>query len=223
MGILSKLGQLFHHMSVKAESAIDKLITAEMKIETILHDTEVALDKQKENAKTLFSTHAQFKENLSKLEKDVTRYKTRCEVLKRQVENEKDEKTKESLSDDLRIAAAQYLENKNIYDDLVEQEKELTQNEVRVEKMLKNLRLNKSLAETKAAALKTKITMYKSIENINENGVIDINTTFSEVDEMVNKMKFDMDASRKVDAIVNGKEDTMTVSNPEIDDFIASL
>ena len=222
MGILSKIGSLFKHLSVKAESAIDKLITAEMKVETILHDVEIALEKQKENAKILFSSHAQFKEQLSKLEKDVTRYKTRCEVLKRQYENEKDEKAKNSLNDDLRIAAAQYLENKNIYDDLLEQEAELTKNEERVEKMLKNLKLNKSLAETKAAALKTKINMYKSIKNVNESGILDINTTFNEVDEMVNKMKFDMDASKKVDDIVNNREDT-SVSNPDIDNFIASL
>lgn len=93
----------------------------------------------------------------------------------------------------------------------------------RVQKILKQLKLNKSLLHVKADALKTKIAMYRVMENISENGMLDINTTFEEIDGMVNKMSYENQASRTVDNIVNHREESSTFKNAEIDDFLNSL
>ena len=93
----------------------------------------------------------------------------------------------------------------------------------RVQKMLKQLKLNKSLLHVKAEALRTKIAMYKVTENITESGIIDINTTFSEIETLVDKMSYTNQASRTVDDIVNNREDSSTFKNAEIDDFLNSI
>lgn len=157
----------------------------------------------------------EFNANLENVRKEVTRFKTQCEVLKN--------KGLKNDDDELRIAAAQYIEHKKILDDLEVQQKEIEKTWERVQKILKQLKLNKSLLHVKADALKTKIAMYKVTENITEQGMVDIDTTFSEIDDMVNRMSYENQASRTVDDLVNGKESSTTFKNAEIDDFLDNL
>jgi phage shock protein A len=210
-----KLSKFFHHLKVKTESGLDKLISAEDRINTIIQDTEEALTAQVANAKKLEASRLEFNANLEKVKKEVTRFKTQCEVLKNKGMKPED--------DELRIAAAQYLEHKKILDDLENQQKEIEKTWERVQKILKQLKLNKSLLHVKADALKTKIAMYKVTENITEAGLIDIDTTFNEVDEMVNRMSYENQASRTVDDLVNGKSNETAFKNAEIDDFLSKL
>lgn len=210
-----KLGKFFHHLFVKAESGLDKLIDAETRINTVIHDTEEALNVQVENAKKLEASRLEFNANYEKITKEVARFKTRCEVLKN--------KGLKNDDDELRIAATQYLEHKKILEDMEVQKAEIDKTWERVQKMLKQLKLNKSLLHVKAEALRTKIAMYKVTENITESGIIDINTTFSEIETLVDKMSYTNQASRTVDDIVNNREDSSTFKNAEIDDFLDSI
>lgn len=207
-----KLSKFFHHLFVKAESGLDKLIDAETRINTVIHDTEEALNVQVENAKKLEASRLEFNANYEKITKEVARFKTRCEVLKN--------KGLKNDDDELRIAATQYLEHKKILEDMEVQKAEIDKTWERVQKMLKQLKLNKSLLHVKAEALRTKIAMYKVTENITESGIIDINTTFSEIETLVDKMSYTNQASRTVDDIVNNREDSSTFKNAEIDDFL---
>ena len=210
-----KLSKFFHHLFVKAESGLDKLIDSETRINTVIHDTEEALNAQVENAKKLEASRLEFNANYEKITKEVARFKTRCEVLKN--------KGLKNDDDELRIAAAQYLEHKKILEDMEVQKAEIDKTWERVQKMLKQLKLNKSLLHVKAEALRTKIAMYKVTENITESGIIDINTTFSEIETLVDKMSYTNQASRTVDDIVNNREDSSTFKNAEIDDFLDSI
>lgn len=210
-----KLGKFLHHLFVKAENGLDKLISVEARLETVIHDTEESLNKQVENAKKLEASRLEFSANFDKVTKEVARYKTRCEVLKRQGLKSED--------DELRIAATQYIEHQKILEDMSVQKDEIEKTWERVQKILKQLKLNKSLLHVKADALKTKIAMYRVMENISENGMLDINTTFEEIDGMVNKMSYENQASRTVDNIVNHREESSTFKNAEIDDFLNSL
>lgn len=210
-----KLSKFFHHLFVKAESGLDKLIDAETRINTVIHDTEEALNVQVENAKKLEASRLEFNANYEKITKEVARFKTRCEVLKN--------KGLKNDDDELRIAATQYLEHKKIFEDMEVQKAEIDKTWERVQKMLKQLKLNKSLLHVKAEALRTKIAMYKVTENITESGIIDINTTFSEIESLVDKMSYTNQASRTVDDIVNNREDSSTFKNAEIDDFLDSI
>ena len=210
-----KLSKFFHHLFVKAESGLDKLIDAETRINTVIHDTEEALNVQVENAKKLEASRLEFNANYEKITKEVTRFKTRCEILKN--------KGLKNDDDELRIAATQYLEHKKILEDMEVQKAEIDKTWERVQKMLKQLKLNKSLLHVKAEALRTKIAMYKVTENITESGIIDINTTFSEIESLVDKMSYTNQASRTVDDIVNNREDSSTFKNAEIDDFLDSI
>lgn len=210
-----KLSKFFHHLFVKAESGLDKLIDAETRINTVIHDTEEALNVQVENAKKLEASRLEFNANYEKITKEVARFKTRCEVLKN--------KGLKNDDDELRIAATQYLEHKKILEDMEVQKAEIDKIWERVQKMLKQLKLNKSLLHVKAEALRTKIAMYKVTENITESGIIDINTTFSEIESLVDKMSYTNQASRTVDDIVNNREDSSTFKNAEIDDFLDSI
>ena len=191
-----KLSKFFHHLFVKAESGLDKLIDAETRINTVIHDTEEALNVQVENAKKLEASRLEFNANYKGLKND---------------------------DDELRIAATQYLEHKKILEDMEVQKAEIDKTWERVQKMLKQLKLNKSLLHVKAEALRTKIAMYKVTENITESGIIDINTTFSEIETLVDKMSYTNQASRTVDDIVNNREDSSTFKNAEIDDFLDSI
>ena len=177
-----KLFKFLHHLRVKAETGLDKLISAETRVNTVIHDTEEALNAQVANAKKLEASRLEFNANLENVRKEVTRFKTQCEVLKN--------KGLKNDDDELRIAAAQYIEHKKILDDLEVQQKEIEKTWERVQKILKQLKLNKSLLHVKADALKTKIAMYKVTENITEQGMVDIDTTFSEIDDMVNRMSY---------------------------------
>ena len=210
-----KILKFFHHLRVKAESGLDKLISAEDRVNTVIHDTEEALNAQVANAKKLEASRLEFNANLEKVRKEVTRFKTQCEVLKN--------KGLKNDDDELRIAAAQYIEHKKILDDLEVQQKEIEKTWERVQKILKQLKLNKSLLHVKADALKTKIAMYKVTENITEQGMLDIDTTFTEIDDMVNRMSYENQASRTVDDLVNGKESSTAFKNAEIDDFLDNL
>ena len=210
-----KLSKFFHHLFVKAESGLDKLIDAETRINTVIHDTEEAWNVQVENAKKLEASRLEFNANYEKITKEVARFKTRCEVLKN--------KGLKNDDDELRIAATQYLEHKKILEDMEVQKAEIDKTWERVQKMLKQLKLNKSLLHVKAEALRTKIAMYKVTENITESGIIDINTTFSEIESLVDKMSYTNQASRTVDDIVNNREDSSTFKNAEIDDFLDSI
>lgn len=211
-----KLIDFLRHLFFKAESGLDKLITAEDRINLIIRDTENALDLQVINAKKLEASRLEFTANLTNMENRVNQFKHQCEVLKKTgVPND---------NDDLRIAATQYLENKKILDDLYTQKNELDEMWDRVQKMLRQLKLNKALLYVKAEALKTKIHMYELTKNITDSGVIDIDTTFNEINEVVNKIQYENEASRKVDNIVNGHEEqSVTFTNAEVDNFLNSL
>jgi chromosome segregation ATPase len=210
-----KIGQFFHHLKRKAESGLDKLIDAETRVNTALQDTMENLNKQAENAKKLEASRLEFKANMKKIENETTRYKTNCEVLKN--------KGVAKESEEFQIAGMQYIEHKKMLEDLKSQEKQIDETWERVQKALKTLNLNKSLLNAKAEMLKTKINMYKVMENITDSGIVDINTTFAEVDEMVNKMQFQNEASRTVDNIVNGRDTSNAMKMAEVDDLFDSL
>ena len=58
---------------------------------------------------------------------------------------------------------------------------------------------------------------------IDETGMVDINTTFGEVDELVQKMQFEQQASQRVDDIVNGRETTQLANEAEVTSFLNDL
>ena len=203
-----KLGQFFHHLRRKAESGLDKLISAETRVNTVLADTMDALNKQADNAKKLQASRLEFNDNLEKIRKETTRFKTQCEVLKNKGVKAEDE--------EFQIAGTQYLEHKKMLEDLETQQKEIDKTWERVQKALKQLNLNKSLLTAKAEMLKTKINMYKVMENITDSGLVDING-------MVSKMQYQNEASRAVDDIVNGRDTSKSMQVAEVDDLFNSL
>ena len=103
------------------------------------------------------------------------------------------------------------------------QQKQIDETWERVQRALKRLNLNKSLLTAKADMLKTKINMYKVMENINDTGLIDIDNIFSEVDGMVSRMQYENEASRAVDDIVNGRESSNTMKTAELDSLFNEL
>lgn len=210
-----KIGQFFHHLRRKAESGLDKLISAETRVNTVLADTMEALNKQADNAKKLQASRLEFNDNLEKIRKETTRFKTNCEVLKNKGVKKEDE--------DFQVAAMQYIEHKKMLEDLEAQQKEIDATWERVQKVLKQLNLNKSLLTAKAEMLKTKINMYKVMENISDSGLIDINNTFAEIDGMVSKMQYQNEASRNVDDLVNGRDTSNALKMAEVDDLFDSL
>ena len=210
-----KIGQFFHHLRRKAESGLDKLISAETRVNTVLADTMDALNKQADNAKKLQASRLEFNDNLEKIRKETTRFKTQCEVLKN--------KGATADSEEFQIAGTQYIEHKKMLDDLEAQKVEIDKTWERVQKALKQLNLNKSLLNAKAEMLKTKINMYKVMENITDSGLIDINNTFAEIDGMVSKMQYQNEASRAVDDIVNGRDTSNSMKVAEVDDLFNSL
>ena len=86
-----KIGQFFHHLRRKAESGLDKLISAETRVNTVLADTMEALNKQADNAKKLQASRLEFNDNLEKIRKETTRFRTNCEVLKNKGVKKEDE------------------------------------------------------------------------------------------------------------------------------------
>ena len=210
-----KIGQFFHHLRRKAESGLDKLISAETRVNTVLADTMEALNKQADNAKKLQASRLEFNDNLEKIRKETTRFRTNCEVLKNKGVKKEDE--------DFQVAAMQYIEHKKMLEDLEAQQKEIDATWERVQKVLKQLNLNKSLLTAKAEMLKTKINMYKVMENISDSGLIDINNTFAEIDGMVSKMQYQNEASRNVDDLVNGRDTSNALKMAEVDDLFDSL
>lgn len=210
-----KLSSLFHIFKVKTETALDKLISVETKLDVALKDNLDALEKQKENSKKLFSAEEKFNFELEKVRKEVSRYKTQVEVMKNRGLKKED--------DDMRIAAAQYLEHKNMLEDLEKQGEQIKAQSIKVEKILKRLNLNKALLETKASALRTKIEFYRISENITDDGVIDMDNTFNDIDEIIRNMEYDQNASRRVNDLVNGSARPQSAKDAELDAFIDNL
>ena len=220
MGIFNTLKKLFRIGQVKVENGLNKLISAEAQLEVIEHDTIAALEKQKENAKKLEVSKLEFDANFEKAKKELTRLKTSCEVLKNKLVSEgKDFKA----DDDMQLAAATYLEQQKLVEEFGRQKDEMDLTIKRVEKMLKHLKLNKNLVHMKADMLRQKIALYKSKAVIDETGMVDINTTFGEVDELVQKMQFEQQASQRVDDIVNGRETTQLANEAEVTSFLNDL
>jgi hypothetical protein len=75
----------------------------------------------------------------------------------------------------------------------------------------------------KADMLRQKIQLYKSKSVIDETGMVDINTTFGEVDELVQKMQFEQQAAQRVDDIVNGRETAQLANEADVDNFLNDL
>ena len=53
--------------------------------------------------------------------------------------------------------------------------------------------------------------------------MVDINTTFGEVDELVQKMQFEQQAAQRVDDIVNGRETAQLANEADVDNFLNDL
>ena len=197
MGIWNLIKKLFRIGQIKVENGLQKLVDAEAQLQIIEHDTIDALEKQRENAK-----------------------KTSCEVLKNKLIKEgKDYKD----DDDMKLAAATYLEQQKLVAEFGRQKDEMDLMIKRVEKMLKHLKLNKNLVHMKADMLRQKIQLYKSKSVIDETGMVDINTTFGEVDELVQKMQFEQQAAQRVDDIVNGRETAQLANEADVDNFLNDL
>lgn len=220
MGIWNLIKKLFRIGQIKAENGLKKLIDAEAQLQIIEHDTIESLEKQKENAKKLEASKLEFDANFDKAQKDLTRMKTSCEVLKNKLIKEgKDYKE----DDDMKLAAATYLEQQKLVAEFGRQKEEMDLMIQRVEKMLKHLKLNKNLVHMKADMLRQKIRLYESKAVIDESGMVDINTTFGEVDELVQKMQFEQQAAQRVDDIVNGRETAQLANEADVDNFLNAL
>jgi len=220
MGIWNLIKKLFRLGQIKAENGLKKLIDAEAQLQIIEHDTIESLEKQKENAKKLEASKLEFDANFDKAQKDLTRMKTSCEVLKNKLIKEgKDYKE----DDDMKLAAATYLEQQKLVAEFGRQKEEMDLMIQRVEKMLKHLKLNKNLVHMKADMLRQKIRLYESKAVIDESGMVDINTTFGEVDELVQKMQFEQQAAQRVDDIVNGRETAQLANEADVDNFLNAL
>jgi hypothetical protein len=220
MGIWNLIKKLFRIGQIKVENGLQKLVDAEAQLQIIEHDTIDALEKQRENAKKLEASKLEFDANFEKAQKDLTRMKTSCEVLKNKLIKEgKDYKE----DDDMKLAAATYLEQQKLVAEFGRQKDEMDLMIKRVEKMLKHLKLNKNLVHMKADMLRQKIQLYKSKSVIDETGMVDINTTFGEVDELVQKMQFEQQAAQRVDDIVNGRETAQLANEADVDNFLNDL
>jgi hypothetical protein len=220
MGIWNTLKKLFRIGQIQVENGLQKLVSAEAQLQIIEHDTIDALEKQKANAQKLEASKLEFDSNFEKAQKDLTRLKTSCEVLKNKLIKEgKDYKE----DDDMKLAAATYLEQQKLVEEFGRQKDEMDKMINRVEKMLKHLKLNKNLVHMKADMLRQKIRLYESKAVIDETGMVDINTTFGEVDELVQKMQFEQQAAQRVDDIVNGRETTQLANEADVDNFLNAL
>ena len=220
MGIWNLIKKLFRIGQIKAENGLKKLIDAEAQLQIIEHDTIESLEKQKENAKKLEASKLEFDANFEKAQKDLIRMKTSCEVLKNKLISEKKDFKED---DDMKLAAATYLEQQKLVAEFGRQKEEMDLMIQRVEKMLKHLKLNKNLVHMKADMLRQKIRLYESKAVIDESGMVDINTTFGEVDELVQKMQFEQQAAQRVDDIVNGRETAQLANEADVDNFLNAL
>lgn len=220
MGFWNALKKLFRFGAIKAESGLNKLLSVEAQLEIVKHDTLAAIDKQAENAKTLEKSKLQFDHDYEEAKKNLSRYKTNCEVLKNKlVAAGKDP----NEDDDMKLAAATYIEQKKLMDEMDHQKEELEKMIGRVEKMLKHLKLNKNIVEMKSNMLKSKIQLYRNKAVIDETGMVDIDRTFGEIDGLVRDMQFEQQASQRVDDIVNGREESRLANDADVNDFINNL
>jgi hypothetical protein len=150
----------------------------------------------------------------------LTRYKTNCQVAKNKlVEAGVDPKT----DDDFRFKVLALSEQQKLVDDMQKQKEDNDKMMEKVDKNLKHLNLNIKTIELRANVLRQKIQLYQSRVTIDEAGMVDIDATFRDVDDMVRKMQFEQEASQEVDAIVNGRENASSVKSMEVDSLIDSL
>lgn len=218
--LIKTLWKFLTHKANEASDALDSLITAEERINKVRRDIQEELESQKQNAVELFTSQEMFKDNLAKINKDLDRYHERARALKQKLNESPND---ESLKDDLKIAATQYLETKSVYDEMKAQESTINKNVDRVERTLRALKTNKAIVDAKAESLTMKVKLYRSMKNITETGVIDIKHSFEEVEAVVQKVKYDIDASTKVNELVNEGDADKAYTNAEVDTFINTL
>lgn len=220
MGIWKLIKKIFHLGAIKVENGLNQLLDAESKLQILEHDTKADLQKQKDIAEKLKVSKKKFDEQLEKAKNELTSCKTRCQVAKNKlVEAGQDPKT----DDDFRFKVLALSEQQKLVDDMQKQKDENDKMMEKVDKNLRHLNLNIKTIELRANTLRQKIQLYQSRVTIDEAGMVDINATFSEVDEMVRNMQYEQEAHQEVNDIVNGREDAVTVKSMEVDNLIDSL
>lgn len=220
MGIFNTLKKIFHIGAVVVDDGLKKLISVELQLKAVEKDTIDALDKQAENAVKLNAAKIEFDRNYDKAKQELTRMKTSCEVLKNNLVKQGKNPNED---EDMQLAAATYVEQKKLVDEMANQKDSMDTMIKRVDKILKHLKLNKSVIHMKSTMLRQKITMYQNQALISESGMIDINNTFSEIDGIVQKMQDEQQAAQRVDAIVNGRDTAQVANDADVMNFIDSL
>jgi hypothetical protein len=220
MGILNTLKKILHIGAVVVDDGLNKLISVELQLKAVEKDTIDALDKQAQNAVKLNAAKIEFDRNYDKAKQELTRMKTSCEVLKNNLVKQGKNPNED---EDMQLAAATYVEQKKLVDEMANQKESMDTMIKRVDKILKHLKLNKSVINMKATMLRQKITMYQNQALISESGMIDINNTFSEIDGIVQKMQDEQQAAQRVDAIVNGRDTAQVANDADVMNFIDSL
>ncbi len=220
MGIWKLIKKIFHLGAIKVENGLNQLLDAESRLQILEHDTKEDLKKQEEISKTLKASQKEFDFQFKKAKDELTRYKTNCQVAKNKlVEAGVDPKT----DDDFRFKVLALSEQQKLVDDMQKQKEDNDKMMEKVDKNLKHLNLNIKTIELRANVLRQKIQLYQSRVTIDEAGMVDIDATFRDVDDMVRKMQFEQEASQEVDAIVNGRENASSVKSMEVDSLIDSL
>lgn len=219
--IFKKILGLFKWGAIKVDSGIDKLYDAQKRLDVVKYETLAALDKQEANAKKIHASKLALEDELSQAEKNLTRFQTQVSCLKNQlIEKGVDWTT----NDDLLDAGRNAQEQANFVATLKEQKAAMEEMCKRVDKMLSKLKSNRRLIETKATILASKINFYKNLQAIDENGNIDIDHVFGDIDTAVKNMEYDSKASAHVNAIVNGQSSAeIMASNADVLSYIDGL
>ncbi len=210
--LIKAIIRFFNFKVEAAAGTVDSLISAEEKIEHAKQEILVGLEKQKQNAIKLFASQERMKDNLKSLETQLEREKAICKEIKESGKNK----------DKLTVIATKYLEIKSVYDEMKASEKVVDNKIKAVEASLRNLNVNKAIVEAKAESLKQKIELYKGMANIDAVGIIDIKTTFEDVNKVVEEVKYKINAETKANELVH-EGDELAVTNTEVDNFIESL
>lgn len=208
--IFKKIFGLFKWGAVQVNNGMDKLYDAQKRLQVVEAETLLALDKQEENAKKVHSSIFALKDELEKAKNDEKRFKTTCTVIKNRLVKE----GKDWQSDDELLAAGQIAqEQAKFVQDLEKNVADMEAMGKRVDKMLSKLKANKLLVKTKARILASKINYYKNMSAIDENGNLDIDSVFSDIDSAVQTMEYDSKASAHVNSIVNGQNSAEAVAS----------
>ena len=210
--LLKALWNFLTHKANTAAKALDSLVTAQDKLNKVKAELLKKLDKQKKDAVELFAYQEKFEETYKDLKK-------KCDDLKSTAKKLKEEN---ASKDKLQLAAQEYLTQKSVLDEMTSQKKVLDNNVKTVEDNLKRFSFNKNLIEIKSSALETKISLYKNLKNISVINITDINSTFNEVEKVVNDIKYDINAEEKVKEMTK-EEETSAFDSADVDDFIKSL